>query len=203
MSSDLNSKILKTQDLADVNLSKKMNSLYEVFALKLAKLDRDLDLKIENSNPSLSEATVKVVKTFLFSKEGVQMVSSVTNDLLEKKELDLTAGSPLSCKIYDTCSSISTAFRGEVLTLIEQLKSAQKEFTQELSVMKDSLNAFTGVKESDFEQVPSQLKNLNLYGKKIDRLTVWFESLQQQHLAKSKSLSAMDVKMRKSNLIFD
>lgn len=99
---------------------------------------------------------------------------------------------------------MSKAFRNEVLLLIEQVKSTQSKFSEELNVMKDALNAITGEHASEFTKVsPPQSADLKLVGKKIDKLAVWVESIQQQMTAKMKVLSALDTKSRKSNLIFD
>lgn len=203
ISSDLESNLSRAQTKTHENLTKEINRLDKSHASKLSKLDRELNRKLGECNSSLSEAVGGSIKSFLSSKEGAELISSKVNETLEKKELDLGADSPLARKIYETSSVMSKAFRGEVLELVEQLKSEHRDSLEEFKLMKGSLNVFIGEQENDFSQVPKQLNDVKLFGRKIDRLTVWIESLQQQLMAKSKILSAIDVKTRKTNLILD
>lgn len=177
-----------------------LNELETDLRSKLSSLETASHSKSETTE-ELTHNSVKLhVEKFLGSKEGAVAISHIMNNLLETKELDLSEKSPLSQRVNQISLQNDKILRDDLSGMMDKLKTAQHNFEEEIKSLKAS-TVLNG--QESFTQVSSPSKDLKVINKRIEKLSLWIESLQQQLAVKAKLLSSLDLKSRKANLIFD
>lgn len=171
-------------DYVDDRINEKFLELDEQIAPRLITVGRNIDEKIDSCKETLQDSVKTNVSSFLSTAEGRDLLSTLINRNSHSPTNDL-------CQLVDDSY---TQLRGEILETIGQLKFMQCQFIQELQALKEC-DTFTPT-------VPTN-HDIQLVSKKIDKLAIWVETLQHQLSAKSKVISALDLKSRKANLIFD
>lgn len=169
-------------DYVDDRINEKFCELDDQVAPRLISAGIEIDAKINSCNDRLSESVESGVRKFLTSTAGREFLSPLCNS-----QSTLSEARQLIDDAY-------TQLRTEVLGIITQLKFMQCHFMQELQKLKEN---------DSFETVTSHNPTIQIVSKKIDKLAVWIESLQNQLNAKSKIISTLDLKSRKDNLIVE
>lgn len=200
--SEINPLISGLQTSMQVEIENKITALNRKLSSKVSQTEKSLDSKIEECNDSLLVSVKEVVKSYLVSEEGIKALSQVTNGLLEKLGFNLNPNSVLVDKMRETGKESLSELRSELTGLIDDLKSMQSNFSEELLSIKNSVKKFEN-EHADFTQVYTTSKEAQVVNKKIDKLAVWLDTLQQNLSVKSKLISKLDLKSRKLNLIFD
>lgn len=200
--SEIDPRFSEVQSSMQSELETKIAALNRKLSSKVSQTEKSLDSKIENCNESLSVSVKDLVKSYLVSDEGVEVITQITNGLLDKKEIDLDSNSTLMGKMREVSKESLLELRTELTGMIDKLKSLQNNFSDELKTIKNSVKKYTD-ENADFTQVRITSKDTQIVNKKIDKLATWLDTLQQNLSVKSRLISKLDLKSRRLNLIFD
>lgn len=171
-------------DYVDDRINEKFCELDDQIAPRLVNAGIEIDKKINDCKESLQVCVKSNVQALLSSTKGKELLLGTVNNQSQNPSTE-------------TCQLIDDAYiqlRTEVLEVTDKLKFMQCQFIQELQTLKEN-NSFT--------PVTTQNSATELVTKKIDKIAVWVETLQHQLVASSKVVSSLDLKSRKTNLIFE
>lgn len=200
--SEINPQLSELRSSLQSELESRLTDSNRKISAKISRTEKSIDSKFEDCNKSLSDSVKDLLKSYLVSEEGIKVISQVTNKFLEEKGINRDADDMLLGKMREDSKESLANLRKELTGLIEKLKSSQSNFSDELKAIKISVNKMTE-EHTGFTQVKSNSKETQIVNKKIDKLAVWLDTLQQNLAVKSRLLSKLDLKSRKLNLIFD